>query len=187
MQRGPHPCVKHHIGSLLYLWPLGLFSLQDAVTAMSLEYSPRPSLALPPCSLFNRRGAVHYFPRFGPNLRHYLPLTSLKNSVWFALSTGGGDHGHHVNSWVAVSGQECCRHIVGLSHLSMCFKFSDSHIEITVPKFLSRDSPGNCGYRQVFITHFFAWNTEGEIPDDCLWLNLHKISALCLGHWVQYP
>lgn len=104
MQRGPHPCVKHkHIGSLLYLWPLGLFSLQDAVTAMSLEYSPRPSLALPACSLFNRRGAVHYFPSFGPNLRHYLPLTSLKNSVWFALSTGGGDHGHHVNSWVAVS------------------------------------------------------------------------------------
>lgn len=71
--------------------------------AMSLEYSPRPSLAPPPCSLFSRRGAVHYFPSFGPNLRPYLPLTSLKNSVWFALSTGGGDDGHQVNPWVTMS------------------------------------------------------------------------------------
>lgn len=105
----PYKEVLTHVSNTIlgacYFFGLWAFSLYKMLSllAVSLEYSPRPSLAPPPCSLFNRMGAVHYFPSFGPNLRHYLPLTSLKNSVWFALSSSGGDDGQQVTPWVAMS------------------------------------------------------------------------------------
>lgn len=105
----PYKEVLTHVSDTIlgacYIFGLWAFSLYKMLSllAMSLEHFPRCSLTPPPCSLFNRRGAVHYFPSFGPNLRYYLPLTSLKNSVWFALSTGGGDDGHQVNPWVTMS------------------------------------------------------------------------------------